>query len=135
MADQKSWRHCNKCDKKHPSPTGKKCKGFYAEFYLKTDQENVTKESGGLFTAASDGAVGQHDSGKKPQAEDRTESRLDRLENMLSQLLLKDGQAAKPTLDLDSPFSSDSEMEDAIEPAVASKRGSKRRFLHSRVSC
>lgn len=31
MADQKNWRFCNRCEKKHPSPTGKKCKGLYLD--------------------------------------------------------------------------------------------------------
>lgn len=113
MADQKHWRHCNKCDKKHPSPMGKKCKGHFIDFYMKMDQVNVTDGAmcapGGLFTATSDGVAGQHDAGMKPQMENNTDSRPDRLESLLSQLLLKDGHTAKPTLDLDSPFSSDSD--------------------------
>lgn len=79
-----------------------------------------------------DGMAGQHDAGVRPQASVDMENRLIRLENMLSQLLIKDGHVSKPTLEVDSPFSSDSESEEPIEPVADSKRKSKRKFRHAK---
>lgn len=98
MADQRYWRHCNKCNKKHPSPTGKKCKGYFSDEFLDYTQlrekDNAHQVPVGVLSGVAAMADGHSPTRREP-TNSGLEDRLTRLEDMISQLLVKDSNSGK----------------------------------------
>lgn len=134
MSSGKKWRFCNKCEVKHPSPTGKKCKGNYSDIFTDLEAQFEESNNGHTFSAGAPPmlslAVG---SNSRTNAVDpgSMEKRLSRLEDMLSKVLLKEDDAKKRSCSV-SPFSSDSEDDEISGIAASRKQKSKRRFRHAR---
>lgn len=85
---------------------------MFADLDRFDEKELTSQESGMIRTAEVGMAAGSLlDEGLKFSGEGVMESRLNRLEDMLSQLLLKDSQHHLPAKAPSSPFSSDSEDE------------------------
>lgn len=131
MSGQRKWRHCNKCERKYPSPTGKKCKGVYLDVFSDSsrdfDKELETVGIPNTVAGSEAGSpLGSGCAGAGPM-----EHRLSCLEDMLSQLLIKEEQSKKPARTSSSPFASDAEEDDSCEQ-LSRRLKSKRRFCHSK---
>lgn len=96
-------------------------------------KRNPTHHDPSVVPAAEMGVMGGSPSGgKEPVVDGNVQARLDKLESMLSQLLVKDSQARNQVDLLQSPFSSDSEDEVYRESASTRKSKSRRRFRQAK---
>lgn len=105
---------------------------FFAEMEQNYEKNLPNHEPYTVPAAEMGVAVGSPAREPNSEASGNVDSRLDRLENMLSELLVKDTHSQKPAEPLGSPFSSDSEDEYYRESVSARRSKPRCRFRQSK---